>query len=703
MGFWGSLFGGGGEKAAPAPLVPMAALPSGPPATPTPSGKPFDRGGTGDLVVGYGTSSISASHLLLAASATMRQVGEFTPPDRVPWIVLLAMAYDPWVHLGEELFAAPLRDPAGYFLEHPDDAIRLEAEAWLTPIAPELLSVGLRAAGWGCAPMILDWYAEDLTIEVPSKTAGADPRNRNLSAHQHVGGIVHDLFPGDIEPTFKSDRLVSIRWDGETYRSSQAFMPIWGRQHGGWHGQGSRRRAYKSWWRGEWESIMQGRWLDSSVDPPRVVTAPLGTVEIDGVPYRASDIAASAIQALQGGGTAVFPPGVEKESKERTWSVTPMQLPDVSDTWHKALTQRAVEKLVASYVPPAAGGVASPSAAGAKAATDPFVTLLRSASEWVARHVLQPVVDAVHEINHGRKYRAPRVAARELPEIKIKRLTEIFRAIALQPRKAGEGKEVTLAELVGVDILKDLNLPTRSESEAAREKAAPAPPGAPGRPRELQGDRETRRENSPTNEGEDDTGGENIDRQERGAMQILELRTQVAEAEARTLRLVSALAERQAGAPSASPATSPEGKVAELEEQLRFALEGKAVMRAKLAELEAKATTEARALATQMADHLAGLAERSVAAAERHAAAALAEAERPADPAPVVQVDVHVPEQPPPVVNNEIKLPEQPPPVVHFHAPPAQPPDRRTTVTRRNDRGEIVETLTETVQPGQAP
>jgi hypothetical protein len=511
--------GFGGEKAAAPAIGPLVT----PTPTPAPSTQPFDRAAAGEGQVP------NAVQLLVMAATVMGRLGEFVRPEQVPWYVVYAMGYDPWLYLGEEFFAAPLRDPTLYYLEHKDEAVKAEAAEWLKPIMGELLDVGTRSIAWGCMPFVLDWRAEDLVVEV-------NGRNRNLIGHQHVVGPVHDLFPGDVETwRAKGDRLEWLKYSGSAYLGeaaqtpgavTRAFWPVWRKMFGDFAGMGSRRRAYAPWYRGEMDACRQDRYLDRSVDPPRVAYGPNGTMELNGRTVRCIDVMGSAITALKGGGTAVFPANLTKDGKDREWAVAAMQLPNVSDVWHKRMDQLAAEKLVASLVPPSAAGMGARTFAGAKVPQDLFVEVLRSAAEWCAAVIVQPVVDAVHFVNHGTKTKPPRACAREIPAVKVKRLTELFKTVAAQPRRVpgekgedgeeGEDREVTLAELIDESIIDDLGVERRPTEEAAREKRGPVAPGGPGgRALELDSDREERREGSPTDEGEDDTGGDDTDRQER--------------------------------------------------------------------------------------------------------------------------------------------------------------------------------------------
>ncbi len=504
MGVWDSVAGLFGAR--PSAATPVTSAPLGPQPIPTPDVRPFDR-------ARVGMGGLNAAQVVMLAGAAMGRFGEQTRPQDVPWYVLDCMEYDPWIYLGENAFAAPLRDPTLYYVHHADPAIKAEAEVVMATIAARTLRVGTRAIALGCSPWVYDWVAEDLQVVVQKQDAA--PRNKNLAGHQHYDRVIHDMHPGEVELEVRGDRLIALRYGRERYLSDRAFCAVWDQKFGGWEGRGSRRRAYRAYFRGDWRELWQDRWLERSVDPPRIGRAPNGMLEINGEQVRASDVMASALMALKGGGTAIFPPNVDKDTKVPLWTVEPMQLPDVSDVWHKSINQTSSEKLIASMVPPSTAGVSDTTFAGAKVPYDMFVELLESAAEWVASDVLQPVLTAVHRVNHGDKIRPPEVRALEVPRLKVKRLSEIFKMVATVPRRVGD-KEVTLAELLDESILDEIGLERRPTADAARDPRAPVGGGPVGRPKDELGEREQRREDSPNDEGQEDTGGENTDRNERG-------------------------------------------------------------------------------------------------------------------------------------------------------------------------------------------
>jgi hypothetical protein len=97
----------------------------------------------------------------------------------------------------------------------------------------------------------------------------------------------------------------------------------------------------------------------------------------------------------------------------------------------------------------------------------------------------------------------------------------------------------------GTQNRNQLGIKMRPVADAAHdEPKSPAPPGTgsgPGRPIEPTGDREQRREDSKTVEGEEDTGGDDMEREERAEMKAHEVRAMLDASENRMLsRLLAA-------------------------------------------------------------------------------------------------------------------------------------------------------------------
>lgn len=442
---------------------------------------------------------MTGSQRMALAATALGQIGEHTLPQHIPWYVIDAMAYDPYIFLGEQIWAAPLQDAALYRVEHADPAIKAEAKAVLDKVKRPLLRAVCNAFAYGCSPYVMAWIAEDLVVQVARD--GSKPFNRNMRGHQHYQRV-HELHPGDVEVTLEDDVLVAIHYGRKAYGPDRGFLSTWCKRFGKPEGIGSRHRAYRPWYKGEYLDLWQGRYLERSVDPPRIGYAPAGEITIDGETFQATELLADAVMALKNGGVAALP-GTVNEG-ERVFGVSVMDLPDRSDVFHKALNQTAADKFVASLVPPTAAGIADSAFASGRIHSELLQEVLNYASSWIAEQ-LEAVLEVPHRVTHGESVPAPKVVAREFPAAKAKRMLEIYKSAANVPRRVGEDQEVTLAELVDPSILEELGVPVRSIEDAAREKKAP-PPMQPGRPRDVTSDREERRERAREPEGEDDTG-----------------------------------------------------------------------------------------------------------------------------------------------------------------------------------------------------
>lgn len=488
---------------------PSAALPEPAPA-PTPDGSAFVR----ESMIGagqFGRASVGTAQLLALAASSVGHVSERTKPQDVPYELIESMRFDPWIYLGERMFAAPLQDPTLYFVKHPDPAIKAETEAWLRKLLPSLLREVTRAFALGCSPYVLDWEAADIAFHVKRGDAARFLRTRR--AHQHFQERVHRIRGPEAQLEIQNDRLVSIHYGGGIYGADRAFASVWDDEACDWRGNGSRYRCWPAYYKGAVNSVLEGRWAERGVDPPRIGRAPNGMIKIDGEEIPATTLLTDALMALKGGDAAVLPSGFDPNTNQPLWAVDVMNLPDVSGVWRTIADSCSAEKLLGSLVPPSSAGVGeSAGFAGARIPNEMFVELIEAAASWVAEQI-ECVTDVVHKVNHGTSIAPPEIEAREIPKAKIKRLMEFIRVAGTIPRHVAEGREVTLAELVDESILDEVGIPRRPTEEAARKPRGSGGSGSPGRDPEPLSDRQERRENAREVEGEDATGapGEGVD------------------------------------------------------------------------------------------------------------------------------------------------------------------------------------------------
>lgn len=460
--------------------------------------------------------SLGAAHGVGLAAVMLGEIGPGTQPQHVPWSVIEAMGWDPVIYAGEQAATCTVKTPELYYVTHDDPGVQAECEAWLRPLLPRLLPMLARAVAYGSVPIVFDWGAEDLTFKQPGATDGAESFNRTARDHVHYVDAF-DVWPGDvtIEPT-PARRIGKMRVGQQEYSPGRVHVACWDRRWGHWIGNGSRRRAYADWYQGLMVELWRGRYLERSVDPARVGYAPPGTMTVNGADFNATDLMRRALMALKNGSAFVLPAQWDPETNQRIWEATTLELPDRSEVWEAALTRCDARKLIACLVPPSTVGVEDATFAGARIPAQMFVEFVQSIGSWIARQ-LTGIVRKVHLANvktnaSPAKRKAPEVKAFELPQAKRKLLLEVFRTVSNVERVVGEGKVVTLGELVDPEIMDQLGIPTRPVAEAAREKQAPPnmtpgqPPGTPGPDRDTTSDREDRREAAREPEGEDATG-----------------------------------------------------------------------------------------------------------------------------------------------------------------------------------------------------
>lgn len=569
---------------------------------------------------GMGSMSLTQVAQFAAFGAGVRQDMD---PRLIPPEVLELLDYDTAFALGNAMITAPALDPELYYIRGSDRDIA-ETEAWLRPILPHLLACFVRAFSYGAIPVVLDWAVDTLSFEVPdAPKATPEPaalRRRNIPGFYRYERV-HELWPSDVTPDVKNDRLLALVYGGKRYGGQdlddpteiRAFVATWDKAFGKLAGCGSRHRAFGPWWRKGQADLWNGRFLERGVDLPRVGYAPEGKVKVNGQDVDATKILRAAVLSLRNG-SALILPSTYNATGDPLWKVDVLKTTEgAAQAFEKSLDRFDAQILEASFCPK--GGVD-------KATEEQVSDSAQRICDFAAERVSE-VIAVVDRVRNGKRADAPRALANDVPKRKRKLLLEVFGHVKDAVHETRDGKRFKMAERVGVEIIPQLGLPLRSEEEAAR---TPRPgdegatPGDPGRPRSPTGGRDQRREDSPTIEGENDTGGEDVERQEREAM-----RAQVA-LEISELRSEAADLRREA-----------------------------AEMRERLARAEGAASVPApQALTINMAKP-----------ADVHVAAP--------------EVHYHAPEQAPPVVtqNFTLEVPPAPPaeaPEIHYHAPEQPPP-----------------------------
>jgi len=468
---------------------------AGPPTETLPDSP--DLSGFGQ-VRGAGDLQRAASAAVLLGEVYLGEIGQHATGASASWAVMEAMGFDPVIAVGEFAARAPALDADLYYLVGGDPGVLAEVESWLRPLLPRLVEIVTRAVAWGVAPLAMTWDVAGASVVV--ERPGARPRRKTIAARPYFCGV-EDLHPARTQVVHKGRELLALSHDGQDYRTDRAFLPIWDRQHGSWCGIGTRRLAYAAWKEELFVVLQRGRYLERSVDPPRVGRAPLGVVKIAGEDVPCTEVVSRGLAALRNGGATGLPSTTDEKGNP-LWGIDVMQLPERSAVWERALDRTAARKLLACYTPPTNVMADAATHSGARTPQQVFSDATQHVANFTASVLTRVVATAVYYA-WGADVAAPAVRAREIPTTKRKVLMDVFRTVAGLERKHGDGT-YRLGDLVGPDLLKTLIGDGMVLSPA---DVTPAGGAAPeGQPRRESGGRGERRDNATTDEGEGDTG-----------------------------------------------------------------------------------------------------------------------------------------------------------------------------------------------------
>lgn len=465
----------------------------------SPDLSPFVRATLGAASQGLGPVSRALEGWVLGHTA------KNIDPRLVPLSALRAMGSHPVVYLAERTITGIVRRPNLYFVRHADKRVVKETEEWLWPLLPALLGCAARAYVYGAVPVVLDWGRKDLRIEVPREQGGV--RNKTLPGHTHYVKA-HEVWPGDVELDVDKDgELAALRIDGRRYGANRAAVFVWDREFGSWAGQGARRRAWQSFVESLGTRLLYALYLERSVDSPRVVYAPSGTTQVDGRDVQITEYMGQLSSALRGSGTLALP-SVRDVNGHRRYELETLDIPDRKDVWQQALNYHDAGILMAYLVPPRLAGLDDIAATGAKVLDGALKEFIQDFAQFAAENLTR-LVATVHAINHDPdKVPPPEVLAYEIPAAARKLYLEVLRLVS-----AAKLEQPPAAWIDVPGLLDQLGVPLRT-TPAETEGPAPSPPV--GRPPDLTGDREERREDARTPEGEDAVGAEDEGQDEGG-------------------------------------------------------------------------------------------------------------------------------------------------------------------------------------------
>lgn len=452
-------------------------------------------------------SEVGGSGLIGIEEYISWYVDHNTRPEHVPLEHLRAMRFHPVVYLAERASTGLARTPDLYHVQAKRDRDRAEVEAWLWPRLPQLLPQIVRAFVFGSVPILFDWSAEDLTFDykrplkdedgklVGSKTVTSTHRGYELIES------TSDVWLCDAKLQTRGRKLAGIEVGGRVYPApTRAHYAIWDREFGEWRGNGARRRAFRPYLKSEIYERFKARYMERSVDPPRVIKAPGGTTtDSTGESKKVGELVAAIFASLYSGGVAMLPSG-QDGSGAPLYEIEVMDLPDRSEVYDRSLNRQDGKILISYLVSPGMTGVSdSLSGGGARLIEDLFGTFVGELLEFVAQE-LTKIVEVVWEINHSSGV-PPEIKPNELPDRVQKLYLEVLK---LAVQSADLGKRVNVNELINM-----LNVPLREDAEeadAVKPDDEERPGRPPGRPRDAAGEREKRREDAETPEGREDTG-----------------------------------------------------------------------------------------------------------------------------------------------------------------------------------------------------
>ena len=420
-------------------------------------------------------------------------VNDELDPSLVSFEALEQMGTHPVIYLAEPIKTGIIRRKDLYTVVHSDPKIVKETEEWLWPLLPKLLGAFARAYAYGSIPVIFNWDRATLKFEVPSKD-GKDTRTKTIKNHTHYASV-HPIRPTEVLPEHENDDLTKITYLGKDYLPDRAIIIKWDPEFGSFRGQGARRRAWRDYCTSLVIEALEANYLERSVDNPRVAYAPSGTSKVDGVSDPTPQYINSLLMSLRGSGAVTFP-SVFDENGNQLYKLETLDLPDREDIWMKAIGRRETRMLWAYLALTGADA----SAAAAKTVDGLLKEFIQDIAVWVA-DTLTEIVETVHGANYDTdKVKPPEVEATDVGKTSAKKLlVEVLRMSSGDQTNRWLDVKKTLDRL-GAPVL-----------DTELEPPEPKEQGLPGGP-DVSSEREERREDARTPEGEDDKGSKNQDK-----------------------------------------------------------------------------------------------------------------------------------------------------------------------------------------------
>lgn len=446
--------------------------------------KPFQRGSfTANLGLGRG-STISGALSAMEAHVS-KLVSRNADPRSASWREIQAMGCHPMVYLAERTVTGIIRRPDLYTVEHPDEKVKAETEEWLWPLMRKgLLDAAARAFSYGNVPVTFNWEKGTLRYRI---------KDRNRSAARTVFTKSYDMLPYPLTAIVRDgDEAVEFT-DYETnekYSGSRIHHFVWDPEFGDLRGQGARYRAYCDYATSLVLELLQSNYLERSVDPPRVAYAPAGKLDDkdDGEDaMTVADYVASLLQALRGGGAAVFPSQFD-ENGNKLYDLDVLDLPDRDQVWLRSLGRLDNRILLAYLASPTLAGVEDMAAAASRSLEGMLKEFVQDLADWVATNLTE-IVAKVYAVNYTDDM-PPEIRATDVGKAGAKKmLLEVLRIASDETSRYVDVAKGL--DKLGIDVL---------------DTPIPVPEPADGRTRDMSSDREERRERGQTEEAEDATG-----------------------------------------------------------------------------------------------------------------------------------------------------------------------------------------------------
>lgn len=469
--------------------------------------KTFKRTGTGMLVPSYGRFSNHLEQHVIA------QLGYGMDPRAVPVEALRLMMANPAVYLAMRTLTGIVRRKDLFTVTHSDPKLVAEVYAWLPKLIPTIAAAAARAFAYGTVAVVFDWTRETLRFEVPTSTdaTGKTTRSKTIADHTHYSRAVEvhpDATQAVLDPA--TGDPVAVNANGLTVSIERALLWIWDPEFGEIVGQAALRRGWRDYCEHTIVTVLRDKYLERSVDAPRIVKCPSGKVE----PANESSVTIAAhctalMDDLRGSGTAAFPS--KREDGQPLYEVEQLEVPDRAHVWEEALNRCEANLFLAFLVAPQLTGIEDASAgAGARQLDGMLREHVEDLATWVAAG-LSDVVRVVHRKNYDpAKVTAPEVVATDVGKREAKKIAlEVLRMAtqAAQGEVSMRTDIPALLDRLGIPVIEAPEGWERGVGFGLPDAADPATEGtANGRPEDQAGDRADRREDAATEDGEEDTG-----------------------------------------------------------------------------------------------------------------------------------------------------------------------------------------------------